>query len=45
VVVYLNDIVVYSQTMDEHVEHLRQVFQALKSNELYVKREKCSFAQ
>ena len=31
--------------MDEHVEHLRQVFQALRSNELYVKKEKCSFAQ
>ena len=45
VVVYLDDIVVYSQTMDEHVEHLRQVFQALKSNKLYVKKEKCSFAQ
>ena len=45
VVVYLDDIMVYSQTMDEHVEHLRQVFQALRSNELYVKKEKCSFAQ
>ena len=44
-VVYLDDIVVYSQTMDEHVEHLRQVFQALRSNELYVKKGKCSFAQ
>ena len=39
VVVYLDDIVVYNQTMDEHVKHLRQVFQALRSNELYVKRE------
>ena len=27
------------------MEHLRQVFQALRNNELYVKREKCSFAQ
>jgi len=45
VVVYLDDIVVYSQTIDKHVEHLSQVFQALRSNELYVKKEKCSFAQ
>ncbi|KAJ0894123.1 putative nucleotidyltransferase, Ribonuclease H [Helianthus annuus] len=45
VVVYLDDIVVYSRTLKEHVEHLRQVFQVLRENELYVKLEKCSFAQ
>jgi hypothetical protein len=44
VVVYLDDIVVYSQGLAEHLEHLRQVFQALLDNELYVKREKCRFA-
>ena len=45
VVVYLDDIVVYSKSLGEHVEHLHQVFMALRENELYVKREKCSFAQ
>ena len=45
VVVYLDDIVVYSQTLEEHLEHLREVFEALRENKLYVKREKCSFAQ
>ncbi|KAL9265740.1 Retrovirus-related Pol polyprotein from transposon 17.6-like protein, partial [Drosera capensis] len=45
VVVYLDDIVVYSKTLEDHVEHLRQVFQVLRENELYVKREKCSLAQ
>ncbi|KAI5652974.1 hypothetical protein M9H77_30161 [Catharanthus roseus] len=45
VVVYLDDIVIYSQTLKEHKEHLRKVFQVLKDNELYVKKEKCSFAQ
>ncbi|KAL0533670.1 hypothetical protein IC582_027711 [Cucumis melo] len=45
VVVYLDDIVVYSTTMEEHREHLHKVFQKLKENQLYVKREKCSFAQ
>ncbi|KAL0544452.1 hypothetical protein IC582_019567 [Cucumis melo] len=45
VVVYLDDIVVYSQTLEEHVQHLRQVFQVLRDNELYIKLEKCSFAK
>ncbi|KAA0046931.1 uncharacterized protein E5676_scaffold298G00320 [Cucumis melo var. makuwa] len=45
VVVYLDDIVVNSTTMEEHKDHLQKVFQKLKENQLYVKREKCSFAQ
>ena len=45
VVVYLDDIVVYSSTLQEHVEHLKKVFKVLRENQLYVKREKCEFAQ
>ncbi|GAA0147438.1 hypothetical protein LIER_07137 [Lithospermum erythrorhizon] len=45
VVVYLDDIVVYSKTLEEDVEYLQQVFQVLRENELYVKIEKCLFAQ
>ncbi|KAG8377434.1 hypothetical protein BUALT_Bualt08G0032500 [Buddleja alternifolia] len=45
VVVYLDDIVVYSNSIDEHADHLRTVFQVLRENELYVKKEKCSFAK
>ncbi|KAL5569179.1 hypothetical protein UlMin_025754 [Ulmus minor] len=45
VVVYLDDIVVYSTTMEEHKKHLEMVFQKLRENQLYVKREKCAFAQ
>ncbi|RVW70717.1 Retrovirus-related Pol polyprotein from transposon 17.6 [Vitis vinifera] len=45
VVVYLDDIVVYSKTLIEHEKHLRLVFQRLRENRLYVKREKCEFAQ
>uniref|UniRef100_A0A3Q7IU85 Reverse transcriptase/retrotransposon-derived protein RNase H-like domain-containing protein n=1 Tax=Solanum lycopersicum TaxID=4081 RepID=A0A3Q7IU85_SOLLC len=29
----------------KHVEHLKKVFKALRENQLYVKREKCEFAQ
>ena len=42
---YLDDIVVYSITLQEHVEHLKKVFKVLRENQLYVKREKCEFAQ
>ncbi|KAH9688170.1 Endonuclease [Citrus sinensis] len=45
VVVYLDDIVVYSTTLEDHARHLRQVLQVLRDNELFLKLEKCSFAQ
>jgi hypothetical protein len=45
VVVYLDDIVVYSDTLKDHSKHLRTVFKALRDNELYVKKEKCLFGQ
>ncbi|XP_039056283.1 uncharacterized protein LOC120199174 [Hibiscus syriacus] len=45
VVVYLDDIVIYNKTLEEHVEHLKQVFLVLRENELFVKEEKCSFAK
>jgi hypothetical protein len=43
VVVYIDNILVYNNFMEEHVEHLRKVFQRLKENELYAKFEKCKF--
>uniref|UniRef100_A0A3Q7EXY1 CCHC-type domain-containing protein n=1 Tax=Solanum lycopersicum TaxID=4081 RepID=A0A3Q7EXY1_SOLLC len=45
VVIYLDDIVVYSDIMEDHVEQLRKVFKVLRYNDLCVKWEKCSFAQ
>ncbi|PKI46788.1 hypothetical protein CRG98_032825 [Punica granatum] len=45
VVVYLDDIVVYSRSLEDHIEHLRQVFEVLRENSLYVKRKKCAFAK
>lgn len=45
VVVYLDDIVVYSRDLSKHLEHLEKVFERLRSNSLYLKPEKCAFAQ
>jgi hypothetical protein len=43
VVVYIDDILIYSGSLEEHAEHLREVFQRLKENKLYAKLEKCEF--
>ena len=45
VVVYLDDIVVYIQTLNEHEMHLKKVFQWLREQKLYVKPEKCEFVR
>ena len=45
VAVYLDDILIFSKTAEEHLAHLRQVLQILKDNELYCKLKKCEFNQ
>ncbi|XP_072976982.1 uncharacterized mitochondrial protein AtMg00860-like [Typha angustifolia] len=45
VVVYLDDIVVYSKTLEEHIQHLKAIFKVLREHSLFVKKEKCYFAQ
>jgi RNase H-like domain found in reverse transcriptase/Reverse transcriptase (RNA-dependent DNA polymerase)/Integrase zinc binding domain/Chromo (CHRromatin Organisation MOdifier) domain len=42
-VVYLDDILVYSQTMDDHRSHVRQILDRLREARLYAKLEKCCF--
>jgi hypothetical protein len=43
VVVFIDDILVYSKTEDEHAEHLRLVLGTLREHQLYAKFSKCEF--
>jgi hypothetical protein len=43
VVVFIDDILVFSKTEKEHAEHLRLVLQKLREHKLYAKRSKCEF--
>jgi hypothetical protein len=43
VVVYLDDILVYSKTYEEHVQHVRHVLTALRDADLRIKAEKTEF--
>ena len=43
VVVFIDDILIYSKTQEEYAEHLRVALQILRDHSLYAKREKCDF--
>ncbi|KAL4034958.1 hypothetical protein IC575_003632 [Cucumis melo] len=43
VIVFIDDILIYSKTEAEHEEHLRIVLQTLRNNKLYAKFSKCEF--
>ena len=43
VVVFIDDILVYSKDAQEHEHHLRIVFQTLRENQLFAKLSKCDF--
>jgi hypothetical protein len=43
VVVFIDNILIYSRNEEEHEEHLRLVLQKLRENQLYAKFSKCEF--
>ena len=43
VLVYLDDILIFSQTLQEHIHHIRQALEKLRKAKLYARLHKCSF--
>jgi hypothetical protein len=43
VVVFIDDILIYSQSEEEHVDHLKMVLQRLREHQLYANSSKCEF--
>jgi hypothetical protein len=45
VLVFMDDILVYSKSLQDHYGHLQQVFEILHTNQFLLKRSKCEFVQ
>jgi hypothetical protein len=43
IVVYFDDILIYSQNTEEHLKHVREVLSVLRDNKLYLNLKKCTF--
>ena len=44
-VVYMDDLLIYSKSLEEHLKHLETILQRLKEHKLYVSPKKCEFAK
>jgi len=43
VMVYLNNILIFTKTKEEHAQAVRRMLQVLKENKLFLRPEKCEF--
>ena len=43
VVIYFDDILIYSKSINEHENHLREVMNVLHKNKFYINLNKCNF--
>lgn len=44
VLIFFDDILIYSSCLTDHVQHLREVFEIIRGQALFAKRSKCNFA-
>jgi len=45
VIIYLDDVFIYSKNRKEHIGHVKEVLKRLQDNDLFLKPEKCRFFQ
>ena len=45
VIVYLDDILIFSKTLEDHMMHIRKVFEKLRKEKLLINLKKCSFVK
>ena len=45
VIIYMDDILIFTESLEEHRKIVKRVLKVLAENKLYLKAEKCSFEQ
>ncbi|CAJ2661631.1 unnamed protein product [Trifolium pratense] len=44
VIIFFDDLLIYSKSLQEHTEHLNSIFQLIRHNNLFLNQKKCTFA-